>query len=240
MNFSVEGVGQDIIFLHGWGCNKDIFRNISKELKGKYKVYLLDLPGFGKSKEPDEPYNLDNYVEELRLFVVKCDIVNPIIVGHSFGGRIGIRYATKYNVNKLILIDSAGILHYSIKKTYSIYKYKLLKKIYSLTSNISKLETLLQNSGSKDYLSSTNVMKKTLSLIVNTNQAKELCLVKCETLLLWGRHDDVTPFKDGVFMEKKLSNSALILFDDSGHFPFIDEEYKFICVLKSYLQIGEI
>ncbi|MBQ8292957.1 MAG: alpha/beta hydrolase [Bacilli bacterium] len=239
LSFSLEGKGENIIVLHGWGCNKELFKSIASALSTKYQVYVLDLPGFGKSEEPRIPYTLDDYTKVLKEFINKNHIENPIIIGHSFGGRIGIRYAYENKVKKLILIDSAGIKHHSIIKSFKIYRYKLLKKWYVITKNISKLEELTEKSGSADFKAASNIMKRTLSLIVNTNQLKELSKIECETLILWGVLDKTTPYQDALIMKKRIKNSALISFDESGHFPFIDEEYKFIKVLKSYLQIGD-
>ena len=106
--FEKTGSGNPIILLHGWGVDISIFDSITNMLKTKYTVYAIDLPGFCKSEEPDIPYNLDDYVELLYQFIVDLDIYNPILLGHSFGGRIAIKFASSYKVNKLILVDSAG------------------------------------------------------------------------------------------------------------------------------------
>ena len=112
------GRGKEIILLHGWAANNNIYKKIVDRLVSKYSVYLIDLPGFGKSIDLDKEYTLDDYVLFLKKFIETLKIDNPILIGHSFGGRIAIKFSSLYKVNKLILVDSAGIRHRSM----SLYK----------------------------------------------------------------------------------------------------------------------
>lgn len=239
-NYEVKGHGESVIILHGWNADVSIYESIVNVLKRKYLVYIIDLPGFGESMIPAIPYEIDDYVDFIHSFINDLNIDNPILIGHSFGGRIAIRYATKFKINKLILISSAGIKRFNIKTKYKIYKYKLKKKYYMLTRNITKLEELQNNSGSTDYQCLNNTMKKTMINIINTNQTKELKNILVPTLLLWGKNDLQTPYKDAILMNKKIKDSGLVTFNHSGHFPFIDEEYLFLKVLSSFLEVGDI
>lgn len=239
INYQHFGQGEPILFLHGWGTNGAHFLDIGEKLSQKYSVYLLDLPGFGKSEEPHNAYTLDNYVTVVEKFIKELNIKDPIIIGHSFGGRIGIRYSTKFDVKNLILIDSAGIKRQTLKTKIKIYKYKLKKKIFIKTRAINKLEKLIETSGSSDYLSATPIMKKTLSNVVGVNQKHELKKIKCETLLLWGKLDTITPYKDALLIKKRIKNSGLVAFDDSQHFPYLEEPTKFKKVLLNYLKVSE-
>lgn len=239
INYQHLGNGEPIIILHGWGTNSSHFLEIGKQLSKKYTVYLLDLPGFGKSAEPLYAYTLDNYVALIEELVEALKITNPILIGHSFGGRIAVRYSTKHNVKKLILIDSAGIKRKSLKTKIKICKYKLKKKLFTKLRAINKLEKLIETSGSSDYLAASNIMKKTLSNIVNTNQKQELKQISCETLILWGKLDTITFYKDAMIFKKKIKNSGLVTFFESHHFPYLEEKDKFRKVLLNYLEVGE-
>ena len=239
INYEVKGSGEALIILHGWNADTSIYESIINMLKRKYLVYIIDLPGFGESMLPSRPYSLDDYVDFVHTFISNLNIDNPIIIGHSFGGRIAIRYVNKFEIKKLILISSAGIKRFNLKTKYKICKYKLKKKYYILTRNIPKLEELQNNSGSSDYQCLNNTMKRTMINIINTDQTKELKNVNVPTLLLWGKRDLQTPYKDALLMNKKIKDSGLVTFNYSGHFPFIDEEYLFIKVLASFLEVGD-
>ncbi len=238
INYETKGNGEVIIILHGWGRSIDDFLEISNILSNKYQVYLIDLPGFGKSDTPKDAYNLDDYVLFLKRFIEFKKINNPIIIGHSFGGRIALRYASLYKVNKMILISSAGIKRFSLKVKVKIISYKLKKWYYRTFNKVSSYEKLIASSGSADYVSSNDIMKKTLSNVVAVDQRKELKEIDAEVLLMWGKKDNATPYKDALLMNKKIKNSGLVTFN-SGHFPFLEDSYSFKMVIKQYLEIGD-
>ena len=237
--YETIGKKEPVIVLHGWGANHKSFNKLASLLQSKYQVYLIDLPGFGKSEEPFRPYNLNDYVRFLKAFIEMNKLENPILIGHSFGGRIAIRYSINNPVNKLILISSAGIKRFSFKTKCKILGYKLRKSYYKLTKQLFLLEKLTRSSGSSDYQASSSIMKQTMNKIIKENQRKELSKIKCETLLIWGKNDKTTPYKDGKVMRQKIKNSGLVTFKNSGHFPYIDEEYTFNQVIKFYLQVSD-
>ena len=137
-----KGRGPDLVLLHGWGCDGKIFSGIVSELMPYFTIYNVDLPGFGNSDEPKNYYTLDDYVDMLIDFINKFKINNPIILGHSFGGRIAIRFTSKTNLTKkLILVDSAGIKPKGYFKTkLKILKYKLKKKTYKLFKKVNNID----------------------------------------------------------------------------------------------------
>lgn len=236
--FEKTGSGNPIILLHGWAASSTIFESITNILKTKYTIYVIDLPGFGKSEEPDKPYNLDDYVDLLYQFIIDLDIYNPILLGHSFGGRIAIKFASLYNVSKLILVDSAGLKQKNIIKTKTkILLYKLKKKYYKITKNVIKYNDLLINSGSTDYKEASVIMKKILVNVTNEYLDKYLKDITCDTLIIWGKKDDVTPYYNAIKLKKKIKNAGLVTLEGVGHFPFIESKKTFNKILKSYLEV---
>lgn len=242
INYNIIGSGPPIILLHGWGTNYHTFDYLVKELKDNYTIFQIDLPGFGLSDEPKYIYSLDNYVHFLKTFIYELQIESPIILGHSFGGRIAIKYASMNdNISKLILVDSAGIKHrLTIKQKLNILKYKILKRYYRLTKNITKYNNLINNSGSIDYKNSTPIMKGVLSKVVKENLKKHLKKIKVETLIIWGKDDTETPYIDALYMKKKIKNSGLVTIDDVGHFPYIERRNYFNKIITTYLSSDNI
>lgn len=239
INYDILGMGPPLILLHGWGTNYHTFDDVCKYLKSDYTIYLIDLPGFGKSDEPKHVYNLSNYVHFLCTFITELQIDNPIILGHSFGGRIAIKYASiSKNINKLILVDSAGIKkRLSFKKRISILKYKYLKWYYKKNKDITKYNQLTATTGSSDYLASSNIMKGTLSKVIKENLKKNLKKIQVETLIIWGRDDKETPYRDAIIMKMCIPNAGLVTFDDVGHFPYLERKNYFKVVIKNYLGV---
>ena len=95
-----------IVLLHGWGQNIEMMQGLGNQFINTNRIIIVDLPGYGKSEEPKEVWTVDDYVLFLKELLDKLHVDNPIIIGHSFGGKIGLLYATKYNVKKLICLAS--------------------------------------------------------------------------------------------------------------------------------------
>ncbi|NLZ45085.1 MAG: alpha/beta hydrolase, partial [Clostridiales bacterium] len=111
INYIDEGDGKIVLLLHGWGASIQTMMPIFNILKDRFRVIIVDLPGFGESDTPLEPWNSYDYAKCINNFLEKLNINELILFGHSHGGRISIIISSNYNfVKKLILIDSAGII----------------------------------------------------------------------------------------------------------------------------------
>src|SRR3989344_4726315 len=101
-----------VLILHGWGSSSKSFEEISRLLREKgHQVFAPDLPGFGSERTQDKPWPLDDYVNFVLNFAQAQDLNKFILLGHSFGGRIGIKFAVRYpeKLSGLILYAAAGI-----------------------------------------------------------------------------------------------------------------------------------
>ena len=95
---------------------------------------------------------------------------------------------------------------------------------------------MIDSSGSRDYIGLNGVLKGTMSKAVGEDLFKKLSNIKVKTILAWGKNDRITPMKDGYLFKKEIKNSKLIIFENSGHFPYIDESNKFIGVIDYAIQ----
>lgn len=217
------GKGDPIVFLHGWGSNKEIFKTIINNLKDEFEIYSLDLPGFGNSSIGNHQ-KIDDYVNTLNIFMSKLQIKDPIIIAHSFGGRIAIKYAFKYQIKELILIGVPGIRKIKLKNKIKILLYKFFK-----------LFKIKLNTGSIDYICSEEKKQKLLVNVVNEDLKKYLKMIESNTTLIWGNDDKEVNLKIAKKMNKLLSNSELFIIDNGGHFPFIARTSHFLITLKYVL-----
>lgn len=242
INYISEGEGKNLIVLHGWGCNIDTVMPIVNLLKDTYKVYALDLPGFGKSEKPKDTINSFDYVEIVRGFMNKLDIKKATFVGHSFGGKLSIIMGSKYpfQVEKIVLIDSAGLipkrgLNYYLK----VYSFKTLRFLYKnlffWLAEEKKMERFYKNFGSDDYQASSGIMRKILVTVVNENLKPLLKEIKASTLIIWGDQDMDTPLYMAKIMEKEIPDCGLVVLEGTGHYSYLDDYHKFGLILKSYL-----
>ncbi len=240
-SFTVEGEGSPIILMHGWGCNRTTLASIENVLTPTMQVYNIDFPGFGESTEPMEIWGIEDYTQLIEKFIKAENIENPILLGHSFGGRVGILYASRNKVKKLILVDAAGVKPTrTLKYYYKVYTYKTVKKLLPIIFGKSKGQQLLDKYrgkvGSSDYNSATQKMRTIMSKVVNEDLKFALPKIKCPTLLIWGKNDTATPLKDAQIMEKLIPDAGLVAFDGVGHYSFLENPYQFAAVLKSFLK----
>lgn len=222
-----------VILLHGWGQNIEMMDFIGEFLKPHFVVYNFDLPGFGESDEPNEPWDIVDYTNMLHEFCEKKKIDNPIIIGHSFGCRIAVRYAYMYGAYKMVLTGAAGIRDKRTLKWYfKVYTYKLGKLLLSEKQK----EKLKDKVGSDDYKNTSGVMRATFVKCVNDDTTPILKDVNAETLLVFGEKDDATPVAKGKLMEKLMPNAALVVFENDDHFAYFHQAQRFNLVLDAFFQ----
>ncbi|HHZ11307.1 MAG TPA: alpha/beta hydrolase [Acholeplasmataceae bacterium] len=239
IHYQMRGKGRPLLFLHGWGQSSETFSGIISRFEKNHLVISIDLPGFGKSPEPSRPLDLTDYVDGVVKVLAAERIKNPVVIGHSFGGRIALRLAERGKASALVLVSPAGIRRRSLKRFLKIRSYKLKKLILRIISK-EKYRSLVEKSGSRDYRNASPVMKGTLSNVVSEDLRKVMKRIKTRTFLLWGIHDEETPFRDGRLMERLIQNSVMIPFYESGHFCYIEEEIKFIKTLERILSEDDL
>lgn len=243
INYEVSGEGKPIVLLHGWLASLETMAPLARHLEKNFKVYSIDIIGFGKSELPDKPLSTNDFGDFLKELLEKLNIKNPILIGHSNGGRTIINYAGRNlgEINKIVLIDSAGIVPKRSKKYYiKMYTFKSLKKILNILPNTEMTNNIrnrvLGKFGSSDYKNSPEVLKGTMSIILNEDQKYLMPNIKAPTLLIWGDKDTATPIEDGKTMEKLIPGSGLVVFEGAGHFSYLDRLSNCLIVLDEFLK----
>lgn len=237
--FVREGSGNDVILLHGWGQNKEMMGQIFTHLKDRFRVFSIDFPGFGESGEPPEPWGVPEYEAFLASFIEACGIVCPILIGHSFGCRVAIRYAADHqdNVRKMVLTGAAGIrpkrgLDYHVRTGV----YKTGKWLLKVSGQKKRLEELQRNAGSADYRNTSGVMRGTFVKVVNDDVSPVLGQVVCPVLLIWGENDDAVPLWMGRKMEQEMKDAGLAVFENDDHWAYWHQADRFNRVLDVFLE----
>ena len=240
IHFEVEGEGYPVVLLHGWLANLKTMQPIANGLKQKFKVYNIDIIGFGESELPDAPMNTDAYGDFIKKFIESQNIDKPVLIGHSNGGRAIINAVGRGLVEpkKVVLIDSAGLKpHRSPKYYIKVYSFKLGKNILKILPGTKKLQDkLFKKFSSDDYKNSPEVLRRTMSIILNEDQKKYLPNIKAPTLLIWGSNDTATPIADAKTMEKLIPDAGLVEYKNSGHFSYLDNIQNCNVVLNEFLK----
>ena len=228
-----------VLVLPGWMAKASIYRIVADAISEKYRVILLDMPGFtGDTPEPPEAWNLDGFVDFTVDFINAMGLTSLTLMGHSFGGRIIIKLMNKsdlsFDVERIVLIDAAGIRH---ELSASAQRKQKIFKLAKHFMSESKIEHYKETHGSADYRAASPLMRECMVKAINEDLTPLLSGVKPEVLLIWGTADTATPISDGELMERSMPDAGLARIEGAGHFSFADSPVVFTNILRSYFKL---
>lgn len=230
VNYEQYGEGKDILLLHGWGQNIAMMKPLGDNFCDRFKITIIDFPGFGESEEPKEKWNIEMYSNMLEDFVKAVGIKKPIVMGHSFGGRVAIRYSSRNAIEKLVLFGSPCI-RVQEKLPLSV---KILKKLKTLPGLNSLGEYMKKYIGSRDYKAASPIMRQTLVEVVNEDLSKFAREIEEPTLLIWGENDTEAPVNDAEELEKIMIDAALILLPGT-HYAYLENLPRVVEILNNFI-----
>ncbi|MCX6760644.1 MAG: alpha/beta hydrolase [Candidatus Nealsonbacteria bacterium] len=244
INYKIAGNGPAVLLLHGWGGSSDSWLEVEEFLvKENYFVIAPDLPGFGKSAPPPEPWGIQDYSDFIFNFTEKLKLDSFFLLGHSFGGRIAIKFSGQHadKLKSLILCDAAGIRIEPNIKTKTImaaakvgnvlFSHRLFAVIKERLRNI--FYFLLRN---RDYVKADGVMRETIKKALGENLFSELPKIKVKTLIVWGEADQLVPVKCAHVFNKKIVGSQLNIMPKIGHSPHLEAPEKLSQIIIYFLK----
>ena len=242
--YQITGQGEDtVVILQGWGTEFATYNSVAACISDRYRVVQFDFPGFGASDEPREPWAVEDYANFFLDLMAALGIQKATLLGHSYGGRVIIRLAAReslsFTIERIVLVDSAGILP---KKTWKqkmkIRRYKLLKRIVNLKLVYAICPRLIDewknSQGSADYRNASPMMRQCLVKAVNEDLTELLPRIRQDTLLIWGDLDTATPIADAKLMEEKIPGAGLAVIPGTGHFSFLENPALFRSIMQAY------
>lgn len=229
INYQQKGEGQDILVLHGFGANIYCMSPITNYFCNFGRVTVIDFLGFGESDSVDN-FTVSDYVEMLEFVIKSLELDLFMIIAHSFGGRVAIKFASCHSeLPKLVLTDSAGVLpKHGIKYHLKVKTYKILRKLPVIKHHLSGF-------GSVDYKGLDDGMRRTFVNIVNEDLLPYAEQIKSETLLIYGENDKDTPVYMANKLHEKIDNSAVIIVKNAGHFCYAEQSVYFNRIVESFL-----
>ncbi len=230
VNYIQYGEGSDILLLHGWGQNIEMMKPLGDNLCSNHRITILDFPGFGESDDLKTPWTIKDYSDFLEEFVKKNGIKKPIVIGHSFGGRVAIRYSANNPIEKLILFGSPCI---RINRELPL-SVKILKKLKQLPGMNSFGEYMKKYIGSRDYKAASPILRQTLVNVVNEDLSQFAQKIEEATLLIWGEQDTESPLKEAQELEKLMVDAALIVLPGT-HYAYLENLTRVIAILNNFI-----
>ena len=197
---------KDIIFLHGWGSNKDIMKNIFSPYLKDFRHIYIDLPGFGKSLN-NYVLTTKDYAEIVDEFLKLVSSSKDIIAGHSYGGKVAVLLKPK----NLVLLSSAGILE---EKPFDVK----LKIALSKFLNKLGLSKITKSFRSKDVNTMSENMYATFKNVVNEDFTSHFSNFSNNALIFWGEKDVATSIQSGEKIASLIKKSTFISYDGDHYF----------------------
>ena len=222
-----------LVFLHGWGVSSEIFKPLYYFLKD-FKIYDLDLPGFGKTPI-EKTMILKDYADYVYEFLKNNKIEKPIIIGHSFGGAVAVKFSLFYPdyVSKLILVSASAVRETRrkmvlIKKVADTLKPIFPEKLIKFVLKLLKLDKT-------DYAQiKSPELKETFKHVIGEDLKPNFHLIKTPTLVIWGEDDIVTPLKEGELIVRAIPGAKLNVIKNAGHFVFLEKPEEFTKLIKDF------
>ena len=245
-----------IVFLHGFpGSHKGLIDMANAF--SKYRLVIPDLPACGESQPFSDNHKLETYAEWLNMFFKKLGLKNVVLVGHSFGARVGLYFSSchKNMVQKLVLITPVtrveGLIARIASLNYKVAEYlprSLQKKwlanpVYRTAGHMIIFKT--SSKKRRQYLIANDVKefnkldpKATIELFEEFYSSNLVSLgesVRAETLIIAGERDEIAPLNSVVDLAKHIKRSKLVVMKNEGHIVVAESPLSTASEIKKWL-----
>ncbi len=197
---------EDIVFLHGWGSNKQIMKQAFEKFLPNFRHIYIDMPGFGKSSN-DYVLTTQDYSEIIKQFLEILDSNTIAIAGHSYGGKV----ATLLNPKNLILLSTAGILE---EKPFDVK----LKIKFAKLMNFIGLSGITKAFRSSDVDKMSENMYATFKNVVDEDFTNYFKNYKKNGMIFWGKDDSATKLASGEKIHQLIQNSSFTSYEGDHYF----------------------
>jgi len=224
------GKGPNLVLLHGWAFNSDIFLELVNKYKKNYRVTVIDLPGHGRSN------NLDGGIEAWCNEIIKLIPEKSILLGWSLGGLLSIFIANKIKLRELILVAASPCLinndnwSFGIRSeifdqfsdNLKIDSTRALKRFVSLQSkNKSQIQEL--HKSIQQYPASQSALNNGLEIIINSDLRPLFLDISTPKKCILGNLDTLVPAKIQHWYDDAGAKTYIL---KSGHLPFLENNFE--------------
>lgn len=233
-----------IIILHGWRLSEERFNPLLEVLNSQgFIVDCPDLPGFGKTPPPLRAWTLDDYVRYIVDYIDKKHYKKVVIIGHSFGGRVGVMLAVRHPelVRALMLTGTPGLPTESqLKKKFFLLLAKTGNTLLSLPilAHFKAMgrKILYKAAGTWDYYHAQGYLRETFQNIIAFDLAPLFPQIKTPTLVIWGKEDTIVPEKIGKKMAALIPNAEWLSIPTTNHALPYQAAEKFANEVERFLK----
>ncbi|WP_404335193.1 alpha/beta fold hydrolase [Planococcus rifietoensis] len=227
------------------------------------RVYLVNLREVGNSEKAQRPYELSmlESVFDLEAIRIALGVEQWGFAGHSTGGMLGVVYGIYFSAHlRYMVIAGAAAREYMTFSKDCIYNHehpqfsRMQELIENLKSpeaterqkqqwKIERIKLSLADPDNYDIYFSSPITKKMSAIRMDFfnrelqlfDTTRKLHLIATPTLIMCGRHDVQCPLMYSQEMADLIPGAQLAIFDNSNHYPFLEEKTRFHQVYKDYI-----
>jgi pimeloyl-ACP methyl ester esterase len=250
-HYKAKGRGGVIVFIHGWSFDSGIWLRQTSEFD-RYRIITLDLPGHGKS----EYKKYTDIVKDLHFIFNKLGLSKVNIIGHSFGGLVGLNFVLKYPelLEKVIFIGTNAKFVSCPQYPFGLSENEVNKLRGFISSNYPEILLVFmrwlftkEERGSNDFREIWNLVSKRttwpdkealgefLDIIEKEDLRSKLSKINLPTLIISGSNDPICPIGVADYLNKQIKHSKVELFDNCGHLPFLTKPQRFNRLVNEFL-----
>ena len=230
MNYKPEGSGETLVFIHGLSDSLLYWEYLASNLKDHYQVLRVDLRGHGESELKDDELTIKLFSDDLHCLLRELNIGKVGLIGFSLGSAVALDFAIRYPqmVSSLVLMSSFYRADEHLENIFNQFKNALRKGFEDFYDLI--LPMVLCPDVINDNRKNLEVLKEFASLSANTQAYIQACdagldfdveeklsQIDVPTLILAGKYDEITVLESQKELQRKITNSKLIVFDDVKH-----------------------
>lgn len=257
------GRGPVLLLLHGIAGSSETWVPAMELLQRDYTVLAPDFLGHGQSAKPPGDYSLGNQASALRDFLHLLDIDKATVIGQSFGGGVAMQFAYQFpeRCERLVLVDAGGLgneVSWLLRLVTLPAAEYVLPLVFSGTAGVwgSSLLRLLRDRGVRNarveemwrsFMSLTQpanrqAFVRTMRSVIHPGGQAVSALdrlylaAKMPTLIVWGEDDRIIPVVHAYRAHEAIPNSRLAIMSGCGHFPHVEEPYRFVEIVRDFVE----
>jgi len=255
IGYRVQGRGPDVLLLHGWASSSRMWQVMMNTLAPRFRLWALDLPGFGDSQKPDHDwYSIPNYIQFVSDFIAAMGLQQPDVIGHSMGGMLALDLAIQQPaaVRRLIAINPVvtGRTHLDLRllsrAPLGRSMMKLGRWVWPLATSdwpdwvrLDGLRSVHSRRIREDWGKATSESAlSTLRAIARRDLSSHLPRVAAPTLVILGNRDLTAPNAEGRLAARSIPGARLAVLP-TGHLPTDDVPDQTHALVDEFLAVGE-
>ena len=252
VHYEAYGRGRPVLLLHGWLGSWALWRDTIEILGKEFRTYALDFFGFGESLDRTANFSVDNYVDSVHQFMDRLGIPKAPLIGHSMGGTVSLGASIRYpdlvvktvvigspiqgkSLNLLLKLSGYKGIARIIWTTPALLKFFMRGYAHFIAKDGQKVGKMLVEDISKI---STDSFIQSIGTLRQTDLRDQLHQIQTPVLGIYGKKDVIVNPNQSQVLKEYLPQSQIAWFEESGHFPMMDEPDRFYDTVRDFLNNG--